>query len=47
MFAVVGSGRDPVQAYDLYASKKPDDLKTPESPFYLAINHTTKPVNAK
>ena len=47
MFAVVGSERDPVRAYDLYASKRPDDLKTPDSPFYLAINHTTKAVNTK
>ena len=39
--------RDPVRAYDLYASKRPDDLKTPDSPFYLAINHTTKAVNTK
>ena len=45
MFAVVGSERDPVRAYDLYASKRPDDLKTPDSPFYLAINHTTKAIN--
>ena len=34
MFAVVGSERDPVQAYDLYASNRPDDLKTPDSPFF-------------
>ena len=47
MFAVVGSERDPVRAYDLYASKTPDDLKTPDSPFYLAINQTTKAVNTK
>ena len=47
MFAVVGSERDPVRAYDLYASKRPDDLKTPDSPFYLAINHTRKAVNTK
>ena len=45
MFAVVGSERDPVQAYDLYAFKRPDGLKTPDGPFYLAINHTTKAVN--
>ena len=38
MFAVIGSERDPVRAYDLYASKRPDDLKIPDSPFYLAIH---------
>ena len=31
MFVVVGSERDPVRAYDLYASKRPDDLKTPDN----------------
>ena len=36
-----------IQAYDLYASKRPDDLKTLDSPFYLAIDHTTKAVNTK
>ena len=44
MFAVVGSERDPVRGYVLYTCKRPDDLKTPESPFYLAINHTIKAV---
>ena len=47
MFAVIGSERDPVRAYDLYACNRPDDLKTPDSPFYLVINHTTKAVNTK
>ena len=47
IFAVVGSERDPVRPYDLYASERPDDLKTPDSPFYLAIDHTTKAVNTK
>ncbi|PFX14780.1 RNA-directed DNA polymerase from mobile element jockey [Stylophora pistillata] len=37
-----GDERDPVRAYVLYASKRPDDLKTPDSPFYLAVNHTIK-----
>ena len=47
MFALIGSERDPVRAYDLYASKRPDDLKTLDSPFYLAINYTTKAINTK
>ena len=46
-FAVEDSERDPVRSFDLYASKRPDYMKTPESPFYLAINHTTKAVNTK
>ena len=47
MFAVIGSERDPVWAYDLYASKRPDEIKTLDSPFYLAINHTTKAIKTK
>ncbi|RUA04261.1 MAG: hypothetical protein DSY43_06765 [Gammaproteobacteria bacterium] len=47
MFAVAGSERDPLRAYQLYVSKRPDDMKTPESAFYLAINHTTKAVTTK
>ena len=47
MFAVVGSERDPVQVYDLYASKRADSLKTLDSPFCLAVNHTTKAINTK
>ena len=34
IFAVVGSERDPAGAYDLYASKRPDDLKPVDSLFY-------------
>ena len=33
MFAVKGSEIDLVPADDLYASKRADDLKTPDSPF--------------
>ena len=50
MFAVEGSETDPVhvRAYDLWASNRLDDMKTPDSPFYLAIKHTmTKAVNTK
>ena len=36
----VGSERDSVRAYNLYASKRPDDMKNPDSPFYLAINQS-------
>ena len=35
-----GSDRDPVQAYHLYASKRPDQMKSDNSLFYLAINYT-------
>ena len=47
MFAVKGSEIDLVLAYNLHASKRAHDLKTPDSPFNLAINHTTKAVNSK
>jgi len=40
MFSVPGSDRDPVQAYHLYASKRPEQMKSDNSPFYLAINYT-------
>ena len=40
IFSVPGSDRDPVQAYHLYASKRPEQMKSDDSPFYLAINYT-------
>ena len=40
MLSVPGSDRDPVQAYHLYASKRPEQMKSDDSPFYLAINYT-------
>ena len=40
MFSVPGSDRDPVQAYHLYASNRPEQIKSAGSPFYLAINYT-------
>ena len=40
MFSVPGSDRDPVQAYHLYASKRPEQMKSDDSPSYLAINYT-------
>ena len=43
MFAAEGSENDAVRAYDIYASKRPDDMKT----VLFAINHTTKAVNTK
>ena len=39
MFSVPGSDRDPVQAYHLYASNRPEQMKSADSPFYLAINY--------
>lgn len=47
MFAVQGSERNPLQAYQLYASKRPEDMKKPDSPFYLSINHTKSAESTK
>ena len=47
MFAAKGSEINLVLVYNLYASKRAHDLKTPDSRFNLAINHTTKAVNTK
>ena len=40
MFSVPGSDRDPVQTYHMYASKRPEQMKSDDSPFYFAINYT-------
>ena len=40
MFSFPGSDRDPLQAYHLYASKRPEQMKSGDSPFFLAINYT-------
>ena len=40
MFSVPGSDRDPVKAYHLYASKRPEQMNSADSPFYLAVNYT-------
>ena len=40
MFAVPGSDRDPVRAFHLYASKRPEQMNSEDSPFYLAVNLT-------
>ena len=31
--------RDPVRVYKIYASKRPESMKTDDSPFYLAVNN--------
>ena len=40
MFSVPGSDRDPVKAFHLYTSNRPEQMKSDDSPFYLAINYT-------
>ena len=38
MFSVPSSDRDPVKAYHLFASKRPEQMNSDNSPFYLAVN---------
>ena len=40
VFSVAGSDRDPVRAFHLYASKRPEQMNSEDSPFYLAVNLT-------
>lgn len=47
MFAVAGSDRDPVMFYRIYVSKRPAELHSEESPYYLAINNTKNPNSTK
>ena len=47
MFSVPGSDRDPVMFYHIYASKRPTELLSDESPFYLAVNNTKHPNSTK
>ena len=40
LFPASGRDRDPVQAFHLYASKRPEQMNSEDSPFYLAVNLT-------
>ena len=40
MLFVPGSDRNPVEAYHLHASKRQEQMKSDDSPLYLAVNHT-------
>ena len=40
MFSVPGSDRDPLLAFHLYAAKRPEQMNSEDSPFYLAVNLT-------
>ena len=40
MFSVPGSDRNPVRAFRFYASKRPEQMNSEDSPFYLAVNLT-------
>ncbi|XP_068704633.1 uncharacterized protein KIAA1958-like [Montipora foliosa] len=47
MFSVPGSDRDPVQAFHLYASKRPEQMNSEDRPFYLAVNLTKMASSSK
>ena len=47
MFSVPGSDRDPVRAFHLYASKRPEKINSEDSPFYLAMNLTKMASSSK
>ena len=40
MFSLPSSDRDPEKAYHLFASKRPEQMNSDDSPFYLAVNYT-------
>ena len=42
MFSVLGSEKDPVAAYKLYAKKRLAEMNDSYGPFYLAVNNCTK-----
>ncbi|XP_031554010.1 uncharacterized protein LOC116291027 [Actinia tenebrosa] len=42
MYAVPGSDKDPVAAYEFYAEKRPVEMNEDDAPFYLAINNCSK-----
>ncbi|CAB4014174.1 Hypothetical predicted protein [Paramuricea clavata] len=43
MFSVPGNKRDPIAAYKLFAEKRPAQMNSDDSPFYLAVNNLKKP----
>ena len=40
MLSVPGSDRDPLRAFHLYAAKRPEQMNSEDSPFYLAVDLT-------
>jgi len=46
-FSVLGSEKDPVAAYKLYAKKRLTGMNDSYDPFYLAVNNCTKQESSK
>ena len=42
MFSVPGNERDPIAVYKLFAGKRPAEMNSDASPFYLAVNSLKK-----
>ena len=45
MFSVPGNQRDPIAVYKLFAEKRPAEMNSDDSPFYLAVNSLKKLLN--
>ena len=41
MFSTDGSEKDPVAVYKLFVQKKPEKMKDPDAPFYIAVNNVS------
>ena len=39
MFSTDGSEKDPVAVYKTFALKRPEKMRDPEAPFYIAVNN--------
>ena len=50
MFSTDGSEKDPVAVYKLFVQKRPEKMKDPDAPFYIAVNNVSmksKPSNSE
>ena len=50
MFSTDGSEKDPVAVYKLFVQKRPEKMKHPDAPFYIAVNNVSmksKPSNSE
>jgi len=41
MFSTDGSEKDPVAVYKLFVQKRPEKMKDPDAPFYIAVNNVS------
>ncbi|KAH3882577.1 hypothetical protein DPMN_006519 [Dreissena polymorpha] len=43
MFSQPGDMDCPIEVYKIYADKRPEKMRKPEAPFYVAVNPNWKP----